>query len=403
MKVYILYNGFLHFGMAASSRTRAYASALALNGNDVKIISPFGFSQRNTEKNIVKKKTFYKNDYTHEYLFFLNKHPKEYSSIYFSYFLFGAGYIIGYFKLLVKILFSRKSYDLIFIYEFSIFYSLLIRLFSISKPIVYELCEIPFPTKSYKNLILRRLREYLNFYWANGFVTISDNLYFYIYNLKRSSKVVKIPIIKESESNNATNKIELKRPSMIHIGSLLRIKDHIALIMEAYGKAMDSLSESEKIHFYLTGDLIVSDEKSKIESIIKDYNLFEYVHFIGYKTEIELSEYLIQTDIAVVYKCLNEINHFGFPTKIASYFEYGIPVIITNVGEMQKFVVNDYNGFFVDFSVDSLSNKIITYFKNINDFKHMRHNARMTFETKFNLKNEGKKLTIFFKNLSNNL
>lgn len=396
LRILILSNEILQIGMSAANRTMAYAKALAMSGNDVKILSPFGFPTR-TQKNIPEK-TIFDPGFEYSFLSYMPKHPGEGRNI----ILLGIIYLMyrqmGFLKLYSLLLFKRKSYDLIFVYEFPVVDSLMIRLFSIGKPLFHELCEVPIPKKTSNQLVKRRLREYLNLFWAQGFLVISDNLGFYAKNLRRKFTILKVPILVDQDiSVDNDSGIQVFSPSIMHIGTLSPSKDFILYVMQAYGIAMQQLPDEKKFHFYLTGELYNAVDHAEISRVIEKYEITNWVHFIGYQQEKHLHSLLIKTSLAVVYKGNNEINHFGFPTKIGAYLLAGVPVVISPVGEMQKYIKDGYNGFIVGLDdLNGLSNIMANYFLNLNAFKHMQKHAKETALNEFSLRIHGERMTAFF-------
>lgn len=397
MKICILTNEMLQIGMASASRTRAYAKALALAGDEVTVYSPFGFP--NAISSEIDKEEILSGGVPYRYFTYLKKHPKEGRNFLSAALLFFLFRQLGYLKLYSKLAFSRQSYDVVFVYEFPIWHSFWIRMFSLGKPLVYELCEIPFPLEYPKQLLHRRCRERFNFRFADGFIAISDNLYFYAKNLKRKFKLLKVPIlVDEPEIEENLTGIDIQSPSIVHIGSLHPTKDFIKYMMEAYGKAMAQLIEEKKFHFYLSGELKNAPDADEIESLIAKYNLSEWVHFIGYQKEKNLYGLIKNCQLAVVYKDHNEINHYGFPTKIGAYFRAGIPIVISPVGEMQKYVQHGKNGFVVGLQDnDALANTLIAFFNQPELFATMSANALATAKEHFSIPKQGERISTFFK------
>lgn len=401
LNILVLSNEILQVGMSAASRTKAYAKALAIAGNNVKILTPFGFPTR-TQSNIPQKIKF-DAGFEYEFLSYMSKHPLDGRNMVWAGLLFFLFRLLGFIKLYYLLLFNRKSYEVVFVYEFPILQSLLIRIFSCGKPLFYELCEVPIPNQPNNQLFKRRLREYLNLFWADGFLVISDNLFFYANNLRRNFKMLKVPILVD-EDVQIFDKIgaEIKSPSIMHIGTLSPNKDFILYIIHAYGLAMQKLPDDKKFHFYLTNQLESAVNHEEISKAIKKYQIEDWVHFIGYQQENHLHSLLVKTNLAVVYKNNNEINHFGFPTKIGNYLTAGLPIVISPVGEMQKYIKDGYNGFVVELdNLDGLSDVFVNFFLNPDSFSFMKQNAKDTAIREFSLAKQGERISDFFKNSLN--
>jgi len=399
MKIFILSSEMLQIGMAGANRTKAYAKGLSLAGNEVQILSPFGFPNKVSAQ--ILKEEIFEGGAKYTFLSYLAKHPREDRNMVSASLIFFIAKLLGYLKLYTTLLFKRSKYDIVFVYEFPIIHSLLIRIFSAGKPLMFELCEIPFPLEEPNQLLKRRLREYLNYYWATGFIAISDNLHFYANNLRRKFAMVRVPIlVDDKRSDEEETQHHIESPSIVHIGTLHPTKDFILYVMEAYGMAMQQLPEELKFHFYLTGNLENAPDRKEIASVIEKHGIGEWVHFIGYQKENTLNSLISKCNLAVVYKENNEINHFGFPTKIGAYLKAGVPVIITPVGEMQKHIRDAYNGFIVNIgNKEELSKTLFEFFQNKEAYASMSANALHTAEHEFGLRRQGERISAFFQEI----
>jgi glycosyltransferase involved in cell wall biosynthesis len=406
VKIILLYDGMLQFGMAAANRIISYSKGLELAGADIEIISPFGFNSINRKK-INKHSRVFGIKYT--FLSFLETNPK------YSFNILVAGTVLFYFKFigylrLLKFLYQLKPKTTIIIYRQGILYSFLIILFAVNKKIIFEICEIPFHSdQSFNKKILRFLQNHLNFKLANGFSVISNNLYNYlVYQVGiSSSKIIKIPILTNlslqnliKNNNKHNNSIPISSiPFILHAGLISQNKDGILTIINAIG--LLKLKYNIKLNLLLTGDLKSSSLYDQCKELIIKYDLFDNVISLGYLSDVELHELLETASLAIVYKVLNEQNNYCFPTKLVDYLTIGIPTIITNVGEMNNYIEDNVSGFVVDYrNTNQLVLKMKYILENNKKLSYIRENSKTLALKEFDYLKHGNRFFDFLSNLN---
>jgi glycosyltransferase involved in cell wall biosynthesis len=400
MKILLLYEDMPQVGLAAANRIVLYTKGLLETDVEAKIVAPFGFRVK-VDMDINQSGYFNGAPYT--FVSFLPYHPRWKYPLLIAGLIFYYKKWLGYTRLLLQLLFNRRSYDLLFIYEFSVLYTFLLQIVSCGKPNVLESCEIPFvdlnePFKTKK----RKQREKLNFRFADGFLVISEALIKYLGNLGiPQDKLLKIPIltnISRDESNKkSTNRYKI--PYILHIGSLTQQKDGIFTILEAFGKAKPLFKK--EIHYYFTGDFSKYSDSDTFHKLINQYHLQGSITFLGYISQIQLDELLDNASLAIIYKEPNEQNMYCFPTKLGDYLSHGIPTIITDVGEMANYVVNGEHGWVIEAcDVELLINKMVDVV-NLPESKKIHQNSKQLAKNSFNYQIHAVRLKVFFEHLVN--
>jgi glycosyltransferase involved in cell wall biosynthesis len=90
----------------------------------------------------------------------------------------------------------------------------------------------------------------------------------------------------------------------------------------------------------------------------------------------------------------------GFPTKLGEYLASGTPVIVSAVGEIPDYLVDNYSAYLVvPGSIDSLSDKISYALKNYNESVLIGRNGRKVAELYFSARKQSKALSIFLAGL----
>ena len=204
-----------------------------------------------------------------------------------------------------------------------------------------------------------------SFLFIDGFVVISENLEKFVAHYKsKNARIIKIPIIIDiAVIYKDIKQPNIKMPYLLHAGALSDRKDGITEVFEAFVLANKMLNN--KLHFYLTSKIAPQSILRNIENITLQNNLSNNIHFLGNIAEDELLSLQRHTSMVIINKHNNEQNLYNFPTKLAEYLIFGIPVITTGIGEIGNFLFNDDNAiFFNENNVDSLSKKIIQIIQN---------------------------------------
>lgn len=402
MRVLLLFEGMIHLGLAAANRCVAYGQCVQHGGAEAEIWMPFGFKARSIVPSQSKSTI---DGVPYEYVCFIPYHPKENWPFPVSVFIFLFVKYLGYTKLLLKLLFQRSYYDVVFIYDFGIFYSMLIRLFSYGKPLVYELCEIPYfdEESPSKRATKRNKREKFNYAWAQGVIPISNSLDRYVKTSKfgKTLRTQIIPIL--HRSNEAKIEFQNKAESnyIIHTGSLTQQKDGILTIIEALGE-YNQVHSNNTLSLYCTGDLNSSPIREEIAAMLFEKNLSEYIHFTGYLDIDSLNNLLKGARFSILYKVENEQNLYCFPTKLASYMNYGLPTIVTKVGPMSDYIESETNGFVVpENDLPSLVSAMERLTKDSELLEKIRKHSIDTCREHFSIEANSVALVSFFEDVKN--
>ena len=305
-----------------------------------------------------------------------------------------------HFSLLFNLLINKYKTDFYIILGCSFDYRILIPIIlSLKRSKVFlEINEYPLVNQS--NLIAhikRWILFNLIFPYFNGFMPISKALEDLILKFKsRSARSIVIPIIGCEPIGNETNynRRPIINDYIFHAGSLIEQKDGILGMIEAFGIAKKQLDS--KIKYVFTGMLENTPDKEEIEKKINNYDLGKHVVFTGYLSDNELDLYLRHASLAIINKKRNLQNNYCFASKIAEYTAYEIPIILTNVGDIDLYFRDGINSIIVDEGqTQALAEAIISVFKNqVNGFK-IGSQGRLIFESNFNYKIQGRRLKQF--------
>lgn len=174
----------------------------------------------------------------------------------------------------------------------------------------------------------------------DGLFVISDKLitYFSQYNswVKKLVTVVDLPFFQTSRPS------PYPFPYVGYCGTIGGTKDGVPILIEAFSKISP---EFPGLRLVLVGNnsnkAAISDTLDKIEAC----GVGDKITFTGLVEREMMPVILGNAEILVVAKPNTEQNSGNFPIKIGEYLATGVPVVVTNVGEIGQFIKDGESGF----------------------------------------------------------
>lgn len=187
---------------------------------------------------------------------------------------------------------------------------------------------------------------------VDGIIVISNFLYNYY---SGTMKTLKIPPLCD------VNKIENKNPyvittnpvHLVYSGSPGKTKDKIDIIVESLYRNRDidflfsiiGIEEIDYISMYPSHKEIISDLHNKIE-------------FKGrISHDLSLKE-IKSADFFMFYRNKSRVTMAGFPTKFAESFSCGVPIITSETSDLNEYLINEVNGFWLAESIEEIDKQI---------------------------------------------
>lgn len=263
-----------------------------------------------------------------------------------------------------------------------------------------ELCEYPYHTVEHVGRI-RKIKSWITirvlFKLYDAIIPISEPLKELAEEKKgKKTKICKIPILVDEENTEVAS-ISVNHPYLFHSGKLDEQKDGFIGMLKAYAMAQQSCPE---LHFYSTGSLSNSNHKAEAEQIIKEFELHDKVHFLGFVSLQELNAYQKNSTLFIINKLPSFQNMYCFPTKLGEYLLCGRPVITTDYGEANNYLRDEKNALIVHHGdTEGLANAIICLLKDKTKADTIGKNGYVLAKNSFSYKNQGVILASFFKSL----
>lgn len=189
----------------------------------------------------------------------------------------------------------------------------------------------------------------------DGLIVISKYLEDYYHNCHN---VVRIPPLVDltEEKWSVTPDVFLdNKVRFVYAGSPGKNKDKLNLMIEALYKLKDhdnylfnvvGITKQQYIYYY-----------PKHREMLN--YLGERVNFLGRLPHVDSLKSLKESDFSIFIRENTRLTKAGFPTKFVESTSSGIPVITTNTSDLEDYLNEGENGFYIDIrNINILSNKL---------------------------------------------
>lgn len=156
-----------------------------------------------------------------------------------------------------------------------------------------------------------------------------------------------------------------KEYDVIFVGRLTQVK-HVETLIHAIALVKETLPS---IRVAIVGE---GEERSYLERLTHSLDLSDQFDFVGFQTNTW--EWYNRSKISVITS-----EREGFPYTVMESLKCGVPVIISNCGDVSDIVINNYNGLRIDGfqDVDSYANSITGLLQDAEKIKIYSKNATM--------------------------
>jgi len=192
------------------------------------------------------------------------------------------------------------------------------------------------------------------------------------------------------KDENLTKKLGVQNNlTVISLRNLERIYD-IETLIKATSLV---LKEFPKAKFIIVGK---GSEEERLKNLVKSLRVEESVRFIGFIPNDDLPRYLRAADVYVS----TSLSDAGIATSTAEAMACGLPVVITNTGENEKWFEDGEGGYLIPIkNPEILAQKLIYLMKNENLRKESGRINRRIIEERNNYHKEMVKMEKIYKYL----
>lgn len=242
--------------------------------------------------------------------------------------------------------------------------------------------------KLYFKKIISHIYDYLMKYF-DGIICISENIKSYY--LKINKNILLIPILSEIPKDiNSYRAYNYSEPFIITFTGTINIKkENLDILFEA----ISIVNSNIKLHLYGSID---NYNHNKLNELIRKFSLNNRVHYIGFVNQNELKDIFNKSHLLILPRGNIKQNQYGFSTKLSEYLVSGRPILVTNVSDNGKYIVDMVNGFIIEpDSLNAFVSKIEFIYSNYNKFYTLPKNAINTVMKNFDYKLYTEKLYNF--------
>jgi len=193
---------------------------------------------------------------------------------------------------------------------------------------------------------------------TNGNICISS----YLFNLYNNKKCLIPPLVDLSDEKWNISKTQKKR-NISYVGSPGK-KDNLALIVKYFLKIKEISNISP-----LTIVGITEEEFYKSNKELLDYRnkISSFVKFLGRVNHNKAIEIVKESSFTIFFREVNMVSKAGFPTKFVESISCGTPVITNKTSDLNKYLIEGKNGFFIDINSEKNAIKKLNYILSLKD------------------------------------
>lgn len=169
------------------------------------------------------------------------------------------------------------------------------------------------------------------------FLMTDELIDFYGRYTRKNCIIQKLPMTVDF-SRFKTEKPRQKAPYIFYAGSLSESKDGVESLLHAFKIISDIYPN---INLKIAGVAKNENQLQRLLDIIREHKIEDRTDILGLVKRDDIPGYLCSAKIVVLPRPDSMQARGGFPTKLGEYLAAGIPVIVTRVGEIPKYLTEN--------------------------------------------------------------
>lgn len=218
---------------------------------------------------------------------------------------------------------------------------------------------------------------------------------FYKPKLKKNAKCMLLPMSVDEDRFNFHYKNDIKSNTFIsYCGDLSEEKDGVisliksfSLIHEKFPKLKLQLIGTNKNSFYV----------ERLLQLVEELSLSNKIIFTGFVNPQAVPDCLYKSRLLVLARPNNKQAEGGFPTKLGEYLLTGVPVVLTDVGDVSKYLIDRFSAYIASSNDPIIFSQKIAEALLDENFIQVGETGKKVALNKFSYKKQGKLLLDFFK------
>jgi glycosyltransferase involved in cell wall biosynthesis len=208
---------------------------------------------------------------------------------------------------------------------------------------------------------------------ATHIIVISDEHKKYYSRYNKNAKFIIIPMLIDigHKPTIQRNNQVLNVFNICYAGTLDK-SNGIELLLSSI-----SHIKAEKPFFIHLFGPVISSYATYLKNIIAE-NRLNNVLIYPPKNNKDTIEFLSQCDLLIIPKIVDQRSIGYIPSKLGDYLYSGVPVLVTNVGIINKYIIDGFNGFLCEPECYDMANKISYIMENIEKMTHVGVEGKKT-------------------------
>ena len=254
------------------------------------------------------------------------------------------------------------------------------------------------PLRNYQSSFFRRIQGEINAYMetvlCDGIYCISQYLIdFYKKRNIGKKKLFLVPGTVDIERFRISINSPLPFQCILYCGSLTIQKDGVGILIESFNRITEKYPE---INLVLIGKGDSVKEEIIIKDLVAKLNVEKRVFFLGQLSRDKIPAYLNNAKILALARPKSMVADAGFPSKLTEYLATGVPVVVTEVGDIPVYLKDNENAFLSKpDSVDAFAEKLDFALSNYEFAKEVALKGKELTNTIFNYNFQARRMIDF--------
>jgi glycosyltransferase involved in cell wall biosynthesis len=237
---------------------------------------------------------------------------------------------------------------------------------------------------------------------SDGIICISQYLIdFHKYYGIPSYKLVHVPSTVDTGRFLQNNNQPLKFDYILYCGSLTLSKDGVNILVESFTRISEKHPE---VRLVLIGKGDTIEEETYIRELVESLDITGKVFFLGQLSRNEIPRYMNHSKILALARPESMVADAGFPSKLTEYLATGVPVVVTEVGEIPVYLKDRENAFLSKpGNVEAFANKLDFVLNNYQFARNVASKGKLLTDTVFNYNFQAARIIDYVERYNSNL
>lgn len=258
------------------------------------------------------------------------------------------------------------------------------------------------PLRNYQSSPIRKIQgeiiSYLGTALSDGIFCISQYLIdFYRARGISGKRLFLVPSTVDTERFAVSYKSPLNFQYICYCGTLTILKDGVDILIESFARISEKYPE---INLVLIGKSDSTEKEMIFNNLVARLNITKRVFFLGQLSRKDVPAYLTNAKILTLARPNSIVADAGFPSKITEYLATGIPVVVTEVGEIPVYLRDNENVFLSKpDSIDAFAERLAFVLDNYKLARKIGLKGQELTKTIFNFDYQAKRMIEFILSL----